>query len=238
MRSLKSLLKVGIPFYAANQETWEPTIRWADAQQMPLILAQESLQAMFQTLRAIDSPDRPGNSATSDSALVCGAIGLDPYQFQQALDQLQGVIIGYPANWPDTYSFNIREALLAAQLVIHPEQIFFVEDAIAAVLSGLRNPVAQDPEQPVQSTHQQSLYNCDWQGGAVVISAGASLTDLALVDIPQTLQELTYADFSLRSFPYAGDAIDQDIICQLLYPLVDYQSHPGENPTVFSAIGG
>ena len=228
LRSLKPLLKVGIPFHPSDQETWEPTIQWSDTQQIPLKLIHESLQAIFQTLWAIDHPENP---ATPNSALVCGAIGLDPYQFKQALDQLQGVIIGYPANWPDTYSFNIREALLAAQLVIHPEQIFFVEDAIATVLSGLRNPIAPDPELSSQSPHQQSLYNCDWQGGAVVISAGASLTELTLVDIPQTLQELAYSDFSLRSFPYAGDAIDQDIICQLLYPLANHQPSHIENPT-------
>ena len=231
LRSFKSLLKVGIPFYSSNHQTWEPAIQWSDSQQVPLNLAQESLQAMLQTLWAID---QPGNPAAPNSTLVCGAIGLAPYRFKQALDALQGVIIGYPANWPDTYSFNIREALLAAQLVIHPEQIFFVEDGIAVVLSGLRNPLAEAPAQTLQTPHQQGLYNCDWQGGTIVINAGASLTELTLVDLPQTLQELTYADFSLRSFAYAGDAIDQDIICQLLYPSANRQMHPGENPTTAS----
>jgi hypothetical protein len=39
-----------------------------------------------------------------------------------------------------------------------------------------------------------------------------------LVDLPDDLEYLTYSDFSLSSLAYAGNAIDQDIVCQLLYP--------------------
>ncbi|HAA33548.1 MAG TPA: hypothetical protein DCE56_44750, partial [Cyanobacteria bacterium UBA8553] len=56
---------------------------------------------------------------------------------QGALQQLEGVVLGYPADWGDTYHFNLREAVLEAKLVRHPEQIFFLEDAIAAILAGL-----------------------------------------------------------------------------------------------------
>ena len=40
--------------------------------------------------------------------------------------------------------------------------------------------------------------------------------ELALVDLPENMQDLTYADFTCQSFAYAGNAFDQDIICQLL----------------------
>jgi hypothetical protein len=51
-----------------------------------------------------------------------------------------------------------------------------------------------------------------------VINAGATAIDLLLVHLPEQLADLNYSDFNLRSFPYAGDALDQDIVCQLLYP--------------------
>ncbi|MDJ0701750.1 MAG: hypothetical protein QNJ46_00580 [Leptolyngbyaceae cyanobacterium MO_188.B28] len=232
LRSLKTLLKVGIPFYAPQQEAWEPMIQWSDSQQLPLQLVHESLRAMLHTLWPLDPP---GNLDASRPALACGAIGLDAYGFKRALETLQGVIVGYPANWPDTYSFNIREALLAAQLVIHPEQIFFVEDGIAAVLSGLPDPNADLSPQP---PHQQGLYNCDWQGGTIVVNGGASLTELTVVDIPDNLEGVTYGDFSCRSFPYAGDAIDQDIICQLLYPPAYRQSREAADPVAVPAADG
>ncbi|MEM9493885.1 MAG: hypothetical protein AAGC55_32355, partial [Myxococcota bacterium] len=44
---------------------------------------------------------------------------------------------------------------------------------------------------------------------------------LALAELPSDTTTLSYDDFALRSFPYAGDSIDQDIVCQLL--------HPGDN---------
>ena len=135
------------------------------------------------------------------SNLICGATGLETNVLKAALTQLEGVILGYPANWPDTYNFNLREAVLTAKLVARPEQIFFIEDAIAAVLSGLRNP-----------------HRPQWKGGTLAVNAGATTTEMVMVNLPDHLQDLTYSDFSLRSVPYAGNVIDQDIICQLLHP--------------------
>ncbi|NJN56111.1 MAG: hypothetical protein HC879_00705 [Leptolyngbyaceae cyanobacterium SL_5_9] len=54
---------------------------------------------------------------------------------------------------------------------------------------------------------------------------------MALVDLPSALQNLTYQDFTLRSLPYAGKALDQDIICQLLYPTWSRQSRRGSSDT-------
>ena len=151
-------------------------------------------------------------------AFPCGTIGLEDAAFETAIRELRGVIVGYPTNWPDTYSLNLREAVLASGLIADPNHVFFIEDAIATVLSGLPDPQALMMDQTTALSRQPSLYNCDWEGGTVVISAGASLTELMLVDLPEHLEVLSYNDFALRSFPYAGDSLDQDIICQLLYP--------------------
>ena len=64
------------------------------------------------------------------------------------------------------------------------------------------------------------------QGGTLVLSAGATTTELLLVDLPHALMGSALPDRALlarehlylRSVAYAGDAIDQDIICQILYP--------------------
>ncbi|HEY9858267.1 MAG TPA: hypothetical protein V6D16_02095 [Candidatus Obscuribacterales bacterium] len=192
IQNIKSYLKIGIPHYAAVTDNWEPVTQWSDYRQIPLSWLQQALQTLLRTLTS---------ATTSISSLVCGATGLETPVLTAALTQLEGVIFGYPANWPDTYNFNLREAVLTAKLVARPEQIFFIEDAIAAVLSGLRNP-----------------HRPQWKGGTLVVNAGASTTEMVMVNLPDHLQDLTYGDFSLRSLPYAGNAIDQDIICQLLHP--------------------
>ncbi|NEQ31785.1 MAG: hypothetical protein F6K04_12400 [Leptolyngbya sp. SIO4C5] len=201
LRHFKPLLKVTVPL-----DEMTPQLQWSERHQLPLASVQAVLQQLLANLR-----DR-----------ACAALGLTQ-PLPDVLDQLQGVIVGYPANWPDTYSFNIREAVLAAQLVSQPEQVFFVEDAIAVVLSGLPQPTADTEPTASGVTRQQTLYQARWQGGTVVIDGGATLTELAVVTVPADLMALNHKDFTLRSFAYGGDAIDQDIVCQLLYPSHTWQ---------------
>ena len=44
----------------------------------------------------------------------------------------------------------------------------------------------------------------------------STTVEFALVELPSNLQDLTRADFTCQSFAFAGNAFDQDIICQLL----------------------
>jgi hypothetical protein len=67
-----------------------------------------------------------------------GAVGLKSETLVSALGQLEGVILGCPAVWGDSYRLNLREAVLESKLVRHPEKIFILEDAIAAILAGLQ----------------------------------------------------------------------------------------------------
>ncbi len=201
LRNLKPLLKVGIP----RESSGEPFIQWSDHQALPLRDLQAALSDLFKTLSA--------------EKLSCRAIDLKSEALKRALADLKGVIVGYPNNWPDTYSFNIREAVLASGMVARPDQVCFVEEAIAALLSALSAPNAATDQ---INTQQPGLYNCNWSGGTVVISAGATLTESAVVTLPDELDQLSYQDFALRSFTYAGDGLDQDIICQLLHlPIQD-----------------
>ncbi|MEM8810457.1 MAG: hypothetical protein AAGF01_30980, partial [Cyanobacteria bacterium P01_G01_bin.38] len=212
IKQLKPLMKVAIPHGVAGGEA-EPILQWSETQSFPLRRIQLGLETLLQNIR------------------TCGAVGLDDASLQQAIEQLQGIIMGYPTNWPDTYSLNLREVVLASGLVSQADRIFFIEDAIATVLSGLPDPHAQHPE-AVPLSRQPSLYNCNWEGGTVVISGGATLTELALAELPSDTTTLSYDDFALRSFPYAGDSIDQDIVCQLLHPGDNRQPLSGNTASV------
>ncbi|WP_155523694.1 hypothetical protein [Nodosilinea nodulosa] len=219
LKALKPYLKLSIPALVGDNATSQPQIQWSDRDRLPLQIFQDSLQALLATLPQGLAPE---------AAFTVGAVGLDAQAIVQALGELRGVVVSYPANWPDTYTFNLREAVLGAGLAVSPDDIYFVEDAIAAVLSGLPDPSAPLPESNGQPMQQQTLYACPWTGGTVVLSAGASVTEVGIVNLPSALGDLTYSDFALHSMSYAGDAIDLDIICHLLHPAERRQSRPAE----------
>ena len=204
LRNLKLMVKAGIPENAANV----PWMQWSDQTPIPLTSLQNAIVTLLQTLH----PDH----------MSCQAVGLKQSALRRILRELKGVVVGYPTNWPDTYSFNIRESVLAAGLVSSADQVFFVEEAIAALLSALPAPkAAEDLEE-----QQPGLYNCRWSGGTVIISAGAILTETAVANLPKDLEQVTYGDFSMRGYTYAGDSIDQDIICQLLHQPLKAEDTP------------
>jgi hypothetical protein len=115
--------------------------------------------------------------------------------------------------------------LLAAGLVTGPSQVAFLEEAIAALISGLCNGEGRTVVLPEALHSNDHLHNLSWQGHTVVISAGASLTELALADLPTPISALTADQIKLRQFDYAGDALDQDIAIRLLYPTWLYQTN-------------
>jgi hypothetical protein len=209
LKSLKPYLKVGIPLDDKGVGDAQPMIQWSDNVQLPLQTFEEALQVLLTTLL---------QPLAARSSLSVGAIGLDSEIIASALQDLQGVVVSYPANWPDTYPFNVREAIIKAGLIDRPDDIYFIEDAIAAVLSGLPDPAEPPPAANGQPVQQQTLYACHWQGGTVVLSAGATVTEMGLANLPGHLGDLSYHDFALHSMGYAGDAIDLDIICHLLHP--------------------
>ena len=221
VRDFKPYLRLGIPYYSLPRSQWEPVIQWSDLYAVPLSVFHQALRALLATLT---SP-LPNDPAAQTSVLTCGAVGLDDGEFQRAMQQLAGVIVSYPANWSDTYSFNLREAILAARLVAHPEQIFFVAETVATLLSGMQSANGQPITLPYSLSQRLDLHNHDWQGGTLVINAGATLSELALVNLPSQLQNLTHADFTHRTVNYGGNALDQDIICQLIYPAWVRQLH-------------
>lgn len=213
---LKPYLQVAIP-YKTTQQKWEPVLQLNDFSAGPLIWVVRSLSKLLLTLKS--------NQTSTTPALIATAIGIDPATFSTIINNIAGVICTCPSSWSEQYRFNVREAILTSKLVSHPQQVFFIEEAIASLLPELDSANAQT----VQLSDHQGLRLAKASdhpllGNTLTINIGATATEMALVDLPETLGQLAHNDFMLHGFAYAGKGIEQDIICQLLLPPKSRQS--------------
>jgi hypothetical protein len=207
---LKPYLQIAIP-YKNERDKWEPVLQLNEFSAGPLIWVVRSLSKLLLTLKCDRTSTTPG--------LTAAAVGIDEQSFQTIINNIAGAICTCPSNWSEQYRFNVREALLTSKIVQHPQQVFFVEEAIASLLSELDGAngetvqfsVPQGSPPPIQSDRRPI-------GSTLTINIGATSTEMALVDLPENLQELTHSNFMLHGFAYAGKGIEQDIICQLLFP--------------------
>ncbi|MDZ8237840.1 MAG: hypothetical protein RMZ69_11815 [Nostoc sp. ChiQUE01a] len=208
---LKPYLQVAIP-YKSERQKWEPVLQLNEFSAGPLIWIVRSLSKLLLTLKC----DR----GSTTPSLIAAAVGISEQNFAQIIHNIAGVICTCPSSWSEQYRFNVREAVLTSKLIQHPQQVFFVEEAIASLLPELdtangeqiKLKLSQEDSHPAK-TSENSLV-----GNTLVINIGATATEMLLVDVPETLAQLTYNDFMLHSFAYAGKGIEQDIICQLLLP--------------------
>ncbi|MDF5711645.1 MAG: hypothetical protein PUP90_29195 [Nostoc sp. S4] len=215
---LKPYLQVAIP-YKSERQKWEPVLQLNEFSAGPLIWVVRSLSKLLLTLKC----DR----ASTTPSLIAAAVGISQQNFSQIINNIAGVICTCPSSWSEQYRFNVREALLTSKLIQHPQQVFFVEEAIASLLPELdaangepiKLKLTQGEDSHPAKTSEHSLV-----GNTLVINIGATATEMLLVDVPETLVQLTYNDFMLHSFAYAGKGIEQDIICQLLLPPKSRQS--------------
>ncbi len=202
IQHFKPYLKVALPYTSTVDASQQPMLRWSTQCEVPLIKIQQTLQALLTTL-------------VENQSSQISALGLDTPALRKAMANLSGVILGYPHNWSDTYSVNLRDIVLRTGLVQHPDQVIFIEETIAAVLSGL--PAARDALKTVSKRHRHQK-ETNWRGSTLVINSGATTTELSVVFLPDQVQELAHDDFSIRSLAYAGNALDQDIISRVIYP--------------------
>jgi hypothetical protein len=194
LENFKPDLQLAIPHYDSQKQQWEPILQLLSGQEISLYGIRRALQTLLATL-----------TPSCDRAPKVGAVGLDAETLAAALGQLAGVILGCPSAWGETYRVNLWEAAIDAGLVEQPEQIFCLEEAIAPILAGLSTPL------PLK------------RGGTLAISLGATLTQIALVDLPEDLRSLRHSDFYLGSLPYGGNELDRDIFYHLLYPQLSTQ---------------
>lgn len=213
---LKPYLQVAIPYKTARQK-WEPVLQFNEFSAGPLIWVVRSLSKLLLTLKS----DRQSTT----QGLTAAAVGLNEESFRTIINNITGAICTCPSSWSEQYRFNVREALLTSQLVQHPQQVFFIEEAIASFLSVLNTANGE----PVQLSTTQGLRSIQINeqplvGNTLTLSIGATATEMVLVDLPENLSQFTHHDFMLHSFAYGGKGIEQDIICQLLLPPKSRQS--------------
>jgi hypothetical protein len=215
---LKPYLQLALP-YKSNQlrstggdrSYWEPVLQLNESATVPLVWVVRSLSKLLLTLMS--------DSSSTTLGLTAAATGLDEQTFKSIMSNMTGVICTCPSHWSEQYRFNIREAILISKLVQHPQQVFFLEEGIACLLCELDG--AEGEKVTIRSrqgsrparTSERSLV-----GNTLVLNIGAGATEMALVELPENLEDLTHGDFMLHSFAYAGKGLEQDIISQLLFP--------------------
>ncbi|MBD2497807.1 hypothetical protein [Nostoc sp. FACHB-280] len=206
---LKPYLQIAVP-YKGEQQKWEPVLQFNEFSAGPLIWVVRSLSKLLLTLKS----DRQSTT----QGLIAMAVGINQPTFHTIMSKIAGVICTCPASWSEQYRFNVREALLTSKIVQHPQQVFFVEEAIASLISLFD----KSDSQLIQVSDRTGLRPVETTepliGNTLVINIGATASEMALVDIPGNLLQLAHTDFMLHSFPYASKGIEQDIICQLLIP--------------------
>ena len=222
LQNFKLPLKVAIPYLRGTGVVYEPLLQFSGDRVISIALPLNGLRALLATLNPSLQAKHEDLSIPN---LICRASGLETEALEAALEGLQGIILGTPTGWSDAYRFNLREAVLGAGLVAECEQIFVVEDAIATLLSAItpvkngnfgQSETAELMNEDNKSNRQLAVQASSFSGGTLILNAGATTVELGLVDLPENSQHLTYADFTCQSFAFAGNAFDQDIICQLL----------------------
>ncbi len=125
---------------------------------------------------------------------------------------LEGVILTMPPQRFDAYCFNLREVVLQAGLVQSPDQIFFVEAAIAPLLAWLRSPTLPPSGQPQASA----------PGRTIVLHTHAAATDLGMLDLSPGWESQPGSTRYFPSFAYGEHAIAQDMLGQMFYSALDH----------------
>ena len=222
LQNFKLPLKVAIPYLRETGVVYEPLLQFSGDRVISIALPLNGLRTLLATLNPSLQAKHEDLSIPN---LICRASGLETEALEAALEGLQGIILGTPASWSDAYRFNLREAVLGAGLVAECEQIFVVEDAIATLLSAItpvknanfgQSETTELMNEDNKSNRQLAVQASSFSGGTLILNAGATTVELGLVDLPENSQNLTYADFTCQSFAFAGNAFDQDIVCQLL----------------------
>ncbi|WP_228059583.1 hypothetical protein [Plectonema radiosum] len=227
---LKPYLQISLPYKNLSETAstemrhkWEPILQLNEFSTVPLVWIVRSLSKLLLTLKSDSNSTTLGLTAT--------AIGIEKPEFDSIIDNIAGVICTCPSNWSEQYRFNIRESLLISKLVKHPQQVFFVEEAIATLIAKLEGAngeivkLINNENSPAVATSDSQII-----GNTLVINIGANATEMALVDLPENLQDLTHNEFMLHGFTCGGKAMEQDIITQLLLPEKWRKSRNSQSP--------
>lgn len=169
---------------------------------------QQALEALFATLTTTNIKSAP--------EFTTEALGLSEESFRESLTHLDGIGLNCPVFWGETEHYQLRETVLKTQLIKDSQQIFLAESAVASLLAHLPMDIQSD--------------SCPSGMTILVIYGGKMTTELVLVNLYDNFSSLTHQNLSLYSFLYGSQSLDQDILCQLIYPQWISQLHPSLPP--------
>jgi hypothetical protein len=166
IKNFKPFLQVALPYLV--DDTWQPKIQWKRSLNLSLQSLIGGCQDLFRQLE-IPKAIRPN---------------------------IENVVLAHPSAWSDIYSLNMREAILAAELVSRPEQVIMIDQAIAPILTMIEENSIQYPALLIDANND-SLCFC------LVGSANQRNGNIPAI--------------ATSSYDYAGFGIAQDILTQLIY---------------------
>lgn len=204
LTNIKSYLNLAIPYIRIAQDNASevsqvpvPLVKLSSKQTVFLGKFQRALQLLLSTLTP--EPQKQLKGLILPKLYRCYAEELDLKTLYWVLERLTGVIVSFSSQATEAYRFNVEKAISDANLVKSSEQIFWLEDPIAIFLS------------------QYHSGTIDWSGGSTfILSAGSTTTEMAIVELPDQIENLNYTDFICHSWAYGAEDLDLDIVCQLL----------------------
>ncbi len=196
LNNFKTFLEIALP-WQDEEGVSQPILHYSERQEIPIVQWRRSLQALLATLKP--------NPAAGESETFNNT----------AIPPLAGVIVSIPTNASVAYRFNVREAVLAAELVSQPDRVFLLEESVASVLSFLPDSEGESPSFAGDDRGRQ--FQLDrWQGTTLVLSCGAENTEFCIARVPENLADLDRDRIFTYRFPYGGNDLDRDIIFHLL----------------------
>ncbi len=177
IKGYKPLLQIGLPYRSNNQ--WRPIVQWSEDETIPLVSFLDGIKQLLNNLK-----NQASHPELTSPSLI--------------LQNLSGVVFGYPEQWDDAYIFNLREIILNCGFCQRPEQVIAVPQIIAPLLDRLHNQV------PISEI-------------TLFIDTGVNTTELLLVK-PIEGKPLTSENLFYQTIDRGGEQLSISLIEELLMP--------------------
>ncbi|MEM9770032.1 MAG: hypothetical protein AAF889_00255 [Cyanobacteria bacterium P01_D01_bin.73] len=179
----------------------EPKIAWTDTQAIAFHWLVQGLTGLLRPL-GISRSSISNTPKAQQPQFSCSVEGWSVEQFRGVMGQVQGVMVSQPVEASEAFRFNGREAVLRSQVADVPEQVMFLDEAVAAA-------IARFPEGTTAGT---------W----LTIQTDVGRTQLAIV----SLRDGEWST-ATHQFAYGAGDLDCDAIAQLFCREPEKRRHFG-----------